>query len=38
MAPQSISTVGGSQAHANLSPFLTLNTCIALTGIFPSRS
>jgi microcystin-dependent protein len=32
----SISTVGGSQAHLNMQPFLTLNFCIALQGIFPS--
>lgn len=30
------STIGGSQAHTNLQPFLTLNFCIALQGIFPS--
>ncbi len=36
MAPQCVSNVGGSQAHENRSPFLTLNCCIALTGIFPS--
>ncbi len=29
---------GGGQAHDNLSPFLVLNYCIALVGIFPSRS
>jgi microcystin-dependent protein len=28
--------IGGSQAHLNLQPFLTLNFCIALQGIFPS--
>ena len=27
---------GGSQAHTNMQPFLTLNFCIALQGIFPS--
>ncbi|MDC7812614.1 phage tail protein [Sphingomonas koreensis] len=27
---------GGSQAHQNMQPFLTLNYCIALSGIFPS--
>jgi microcystin-dependent protein len=32
----SVSNVGGSQAHLNMQPFLTLNFCIALTGIFPS--
>jgi microcystin-dependent protein len=28
--------VGGSQAHLNMQPFLTLSFCIALQGIFPS--
>ena len=27
---------GGSQAHLNMQPFLTLSFCIALQGIFPS--
>jgi len=27
---------GGSQAHLNMQPFLTLTYCIALAGIFPS--
>lgn len=31
-----ISNVGGSQAHLNMQPFLTLSFCIALQGIFPS--
>ncbi|SFS46411.1 phage tail protein [Sphingobacterium wenxiniae] len=31
-------TVGGSQAHQNMQPFLTLNFCIALVGIFPTRN
>jgi microcystin-dependent protein len=34
--PATISNVGGSQAHLNMQPFLTLNFCIALQGIFPS--
>lgn len=29
---------GGSQAHLNLQPFLTLSYCIALSGIFPSQT
>ena len=29
---------GGSQAHLNMQPFLTLNFCIALQGIFPSAT
>jgi microcystin-dependent protein len=36
MAPGSVTNVGGSQAHLNMQPFLTLNFCIALQGIFPS--
>lgn len=31
-------SVGGGQAHENMPPFLTLNFCIALQGLFPSRS
>ena len=38
MNPQCISTVGGTQPHDNQSPYLTLNVCIALQGIFPSRN
>jgi microcystin-dependent protein len=34
--PSSNGTVGGSQAHLNMQPFLTLTFCIALQGIFPS--
>lgn len=33
-----VSSVGGSQAHLNMQPFLTLNMCIALQGIFPSST
>ncbi len=33
-----VGVAGGSQAHANLSPYLTLSFCIALQGIFPSRN
>lgn len=32
----SITNTGGSQAHLNMQPFLTLSFCIALQGIFPS--
>jgi microcystin-dependent protein len=28
---------GGNQPHSNLQPFLALNYCIALVGIYPSR-
>lgn len=36
MSPAAITPVGGSQAHLNMQPFLTLSFCIALQGIFPS--
>jgi microcystin-dependent protein len=36
--PTSIANVGGSQAHLNMQPFLTLTFCIALQGIFPSSN
>jgi microcystin-dependent protein len=32
----SVLNAGGSQAHLNMQPFLTLSFCIALQGIFPS--
>lgn len=38
MAPTSTSNLGGSQPHNNMMPYLTLNFCIALQGIFPSRN
>ena len=38
LQPASITNVGGSQAHLNMQPFLTLNFCIALQGIFPSQN
>lgn len=37
MNPQSLSMAGGSLPHNNMMPFLTLNYCIALQGIFPPR-
>jgi microcystin-dependent protein len=37
MAPVSVGATGG-QPHANLMPFLALNFCIAMSGIFPSRN
>ena len=36
MAAASVTNNGGSQAHLNMQPFLTLSFCIALQGIFPS--
>ena len=38
MNPGSVTNVGGSQAHINMQPYLTLNFCIALQGIFPSQN
>ena len=38
MNPASILPTGGSQPHDNMSPYLTLNFCIALQGIFPSQN
>jgi microcystin-dependent protein len=32
----SVTNIGGSQAHLNMQPFLALNFCIALVGVFPS--
>jgi microcystin-dependent protein len=37
MNPSAVSVVGGSGAHNNLPPFLVLNFCIALQGIYPPR-
>jgi len=36
--PAALSVAGGSQPHNNMQAYLTLNFCIALQGIFPSRS
>ncbi|MCU0477047.1 MAG: tail fiber protein [Anaerolineae bacterium] len=38
MASTSLSSVGGSQAHTNLQPYLVLNIIIALQGIYPSQN
>ena len=36
--PSAVSNVGGSQPHNNMMPYLVLNFCIALQGIFPSQN
>jgi len=36
--PNSLAITGGSLPHNNLQPYLTLNFCIALQGVFPPRS
>jgi microcystin-dependent protein len=38
LAAGTVSNVGGSQAHTNTQPFLTIGFCIALQGIFPSQN
>jgi len=38
MSGAALGVAGGSQPHNNMPPFLTLNFCIALQGIFPPRS
>jgi microcystin-dependent protein len=38
MAASAIGSVGGGQAHNNMQPYLGLNYCIALQGVFPSRN
>jgi microcystin-dependent protein len=37
MSPFSTSITGSSLPHQNMQPYLTLNFCIALQGIFPAR-
>jgi len=37
MAPQTLAPAGGGLPHNNMQPYLTLNYCIALQGIFPQR-
>ncbi len=38
MHPSAVTNVGGSQPHNNMQPYLVLNFCIALQGIFPSQT
>jgi microcystin-dependent protein len=38
MSPSAIQVVGGGQPHNNMMPYLVLNYCIALQGIYPPRS
>jgi microcystin-dependent protein len=38
MAPGTVSLAGASQPHNNMMPYLTLNFCIALQGVYPPRS
>ena len=38
MGPTAVANVGGSQPHINAQPYLVLNFCINLQGIFPSQT
>lgn len=38
LSPSSVTSVGGSQPHTNMMPYLVLNFIIALQGIFPSQN
>lgn len=38
LQPETVQNAGTSQPHENMQPFLVLNFCIALQGIFPSQS
>jgi len=38
MAAQTIGINGGGNPHENRQPFLALNYCIALAGVFPARN
>jgi microcystin-dependent protein len=37
MSPLALSIAGSSLPHNNLQPYLAVNYCIALQGVFPSR-
>jgi microcystin-dependent protein len=38
MSDSAIAPAGGDQPHNNLQPYLTLNFCIALQGVYPPRT
>jgi hypothetical protein len=38
LAPNALTPAGGDQPHNNLIPYLTLNFCIALQGVYPPRT
>ena len=38
MDPATLSVAGGSQPHNNMPPYLGLNFCIAMQGVFPARN
>jgi microcystin-dependent protein len=38
MSPNQLSITGGSLPHNNMQPYLTMNFCIAMQGVYPPRS
>jgi microcystin-dependent protein len=38
MSPSALQVAGGSQPHNNMQPYLVVNFCIALQGVFPPRT
>ncbi|MDQ6616774.1 MAG: tail fiber protein [Actinomycetota bacterium] len=38
LSDQAVTPAGGDQPHNNLMPYLTLNFCIALQGVYPPRT
>ena len=37
LSPNAVGLTGQSQPHNNMQPYLTLNFCIAMQGVFPAR-
>jgi microcystin-dependent protein len=38
LAPSAVSSIGGSQPHDNMAPYLCISFIISLFGVFPSQS
>lgn len=38
MSSTAMTVTGQSQAHNNMQPYLVVSFCIAINGIYPSRS
>lgn len=38
ISSSTVANVGGSQSHDNMQPYIAINFCIALRGLFPSRN
>ena len=38
MSPEELAPAGGDLPHDNMQPYLTLNFCIALQGVYPPRT